>query len=86
MTLFIYLIQTTQNILVWKTLSYLLVHKSSSNTLCSNMNRFTNEQIREINDAFEMFDKDRRGFIKSQDLREMLKLIGYNPTDKVYSI
>ena len=50
------------------------------------MNRFTNEQVREINDAFEMFDKDGRGFIKSQDLREMLKLIGYNPTDKVYAI
>lgn len=47
------------------------------------MNRLTNDQIREINDAFQMFDKEDRGSIGSQDLREMLKVIGYNPTDKV---
>ena len=47
------------------------------------MNRFTNDQIREINDAFQMFDKEDRESIGSQDLREMLKVIGYNPTDKV---
>lgn len=46
------------------------------------MDRFTDEQIREYNDAFCFFDKRNNGFIVSNELREMLKTIGYNPTDK----
>ena len=46
------------------------------------MNRFTDDQIREYNDAFCMFDKQNKGYIMSTELREMLKTIGFNPTDK----
>ena len=45
------------------------------------MNRFTSEQIREYNDAFVMFDADGSGDILVLELREMLKTIGFNPTD-----
>ena len=47
------------------------------------MNRFTSEQIREYNDAFVMFDADADGSgdILVLELREMLKTIGFNPTD-----
>jgi len=46
------------------------------------MERFTDEQIREYNDAFCMFDVQNKGYIQSTELREMLKTIGFNPTDK----
>ena len=49
------------------------------------MNRFTDEQIREYNDAFVMFDADGNstisGGIPAYQIREMLKTIGFNPTD-----
>ena len=45
------------------------------------MNRFTPEQVREYNDAFAMFDVDGSGDILAIELREMLKTIGFNPTD-----
>ena len=45
------------------------------------MNRFTAEQIRECNDAFVMFDADGSGDILVTELRDMLKTIGFNPTD-----
>jgi len=47
------------------------------------MNRFTQDQIREYNDAFCMYDKENVGSIPSTELRDMLKLIGYNPTDQL---
>ena len=47
------------------------------------MNRFTEEQIREYNDAFVMFDVDGSGDILVTELRDMLKTIGFNPTDVV---
>ena len=47
------------------------------------MNRFTEEQIREYNDAFVMFDVDGSGDILVTELRDMLKTIGFNPTDLV---
>ena len=47
------------------------------------MERFTKDQIRDYNDAFCMFDVQGKGYIPSTDLREMLKTIGYNPTDQV---
>ncbi|XP_057292724.1 calmodulin-2-like [Hydractinia symbiolongicarpus] len=46
------------------------------------MNRFTPDQIREYNDAFCLLDSQNKGFILSTQLRDMLKTIGYNPTDK----
>ena len=46
------------------------------------MERFTENQIREYNDAFCMFDRQNKGYILSIELREMLKTIGFNPTDK----
>ena len=46
------------------------------------MERFTPEQIREYNDAFCMFDTQDKGYITSTEIREMLKTIGFNPTDK----
>ncbi|XP_066921236.1 calmodulin-like protein 3 isoform X1 [Clytia hemisphaerica] len=48
------------------------------------MDRFTEEQIREFEDAFCMFckyDKQNNGYILSTELREMLKIVGFNPTD-----
>ena len=46
------------------------------------MDRFSEEQIREINDAFYIFDVDGSGDIANTELRDMLKTIGFNPTDK----
>ena len=46
------------------------------------MNRFTPNQIREYNDAFCMIDKDNKGYITTFQLKDMLKTIGYNPTQK----
>lgn len=46
------------------------------------MSRFTNDQIREYQDAFCLFDRGNIGYIDEHDLREMLKTIGMNPTDK----
>ena len=37
--------------------------------------------MREYNDAFAMFDVDGSGDILAIELREMLKTIGFNPTD-----
>ena len=50
------------------------------------MERFTAEQIREYNDAFVMFDKDGSGDILVSELRDMLKTIGFNPTDEILEI
>ena len=47
------------------------------------MERFTAEQIREYHDAFAMFDVDGSGDILVAELREMLKTIGFNPTDVI---
>ena len=46
------------------------------------MERFTDEQIQEFHDAFCMYDKENVGYIFSHELRDMLKTIGYNPTDR----
>ena len=50
------------------------------------MDRFTAEQIREYNDAFVMFDADGSGDILVTELRDMLKTIGFNPTDEILEI
>lgn len=49
------------------------------------MERFSVDQLREFEDAFLMFckyDKQGTGYILSIELRDMLKIIGYNPTDE----
>ena len=46
------------------------------------MGKLTGDQIRELNDAFVMFDNAGKGYILSQNLREVLKCLGYNPMDK----
>ena len=40
------------------------------------MERFTQDQIQTYNDAFQMFDREDRGFFASTELREILKIIG----------
>ena len=48
------------------------------------MERFTADQLREYEDAFCMFakyDKENKMYIQSIGLRDMLKTIGFNPTD-----
>ena len=48
------------------------------------MNRFTDEQLREFNDAFAMFDADASSIkegIPVHQIRDMFKTIGMNPTD-----
>ena len=39
----------------------------------------TPEHIRELRRAFQAFDKEKQGFIRTPDLRKMLGTIGYNP-------
>lgn len=49
------------------------------------MERFSVDQLRELEDAFFMFckyDKQNTGYILSSELRDMLKIIGFNPTDE----
>ena len=64
---------------------YLFCHLNNKDFLVFSlvvaMQRFTDEQIREYNDAFCMFDKDNLGYILSINLRDMLKTIGFNPSD-----
>lgn len=45
------------------------------------MNRFTEEQIQEFNVAFVLLDPADLGKIPSEKLRDVLKIIGFNPTD-----
>ena len=46
------------------------------------MNRFSEELVREYNDAFMNFDADGSGDILILELRDMLKNVGCNPTDE----
>ena len=50
------------------------------------MDRFTDEQLREFNDAFAMFDgnvstSNTKEGIPVYQIRDMFKTIGMNPTD-----
>ena len=44
--------------------------------------RLTPEDIHELENAFQLFDKHNVGFVLKPDLREMLQTIGYNLNDK----
>ena len=49
------------------------------------MDRFSADQLREYEDAFCMFckyDKEQKSYLPSTGLRDMLKTIGFNPTDE----
>ena len=45
------------------------------------MDKFTDDQIRELHEAFLLNDKDNCGFIKSTEIRDTLKMLGMNPKD-----
>mmetsp|Transcript_34031 Transcript_34031/g.74689 ORF Transcript_34031/g.74689 Transcript_34031/m.74689 type:complete len:162 (+) Transcript_34031:211-696(+) len=40
----------------------------------------TAQQIREYRDAFNLFDKDRDGYITAEELSTVMKSVGFNPT------
>lgn len=54
------------------------------------MNKFTDKQLEEFLSAFCVYDSTNLGYVRSSKLREMLKSIGYNPTenglDKITSL
>ncbi|KAK0149770.1 Calcium-binding protein 5 [Merluccius polli] len=41
----------------------------------------TNEEIEELREAFEEFDKDKDGFISCKDLGNLMRTMGYMPTE-----
>jgi calmodulin len=41
----------------------------------------TEEKIAEFKEAFEIFDKDKDGFITIKELHEIMKNLGQNPTE-----
>eukprot|EP01135_Chromosphaera_perkinsii_P012296 Nk52_evm33s2630 gene=Nk52_evmTU33s2630 len=43
---------------------------------------FDQVQIAEFNEAFNMIDQDKDGFINKEDLHDMLASLGQNPTDE----
>lgn len=45
------------------------------------MDRFTDDQIREIHEAFLMHDKKDTGYLRATEVRETLRILGMNPTD-----
>ncbi|XP_059895929.1 calcium-binding protein 5b isoform X1 [Gadus macrocephalus] len=43
--------------------------------------QLTNEEIEELREAFEEFDKDKDGFISCKDLGNLMRTMGYMPTE-----
>ena len=43
--------------------------------------QLTEDKITEFKEAFEIFDKDKDGFITIKELGEIMKNLGQNPTD-----
>ena len=41
----------------------------------------SDDMIMDYNDNFMVFDKQNKGYVTTDQLRDMLKYIGYNPTD-----
>ncbi|KAG7266420.1 hypothetical protein CRUP_001985, partial [Coryphaenoides rupestris] len=41
----------------------------------------TNEEIEELKEAFVEFDKDKDGFISCKDLGNLMRTMGYMPTE-----
>ncbi|MCQ2816093.1 MAG: EF-hand domain-containing protein [archaeon] len=39
------------------------------------------EKIREFKEAFEIFDKDKDGYITAKELKDIMKNLGQDPTD-----
>ncbi|XP_031569548.1 calmodulin-alpha-like isoform X1 [Actinia tenebrosa] len=49
--------------------------------LLSVMNKLTEEQIKEYEDAFNFFDKDKNGYITTRELGAIMRSLGQNPTE-----
>lgn len=43
--------------------------------------KLTEEQVQEYQDAFQMFDKDGNGYITTRELKSLMRCLGCNPTD-----
>ncbi|XP_057295606.1 uncharacterized protein LOC130624056 isoform X2 [Hydractinia symbiolongicarpus] len=43
--------------------------------------KLTDEQVKEYQDAFQMFDKDCNGYITTRELKSLMRCLGCNPTD-----
>merc|ERR1711976_766366 len=55
--------------------------RQSKNALSYDVERLSDEQIAEIKDAFQLFDKDGNGFISTKELGMVMSSLGQNPTD-----
>ena len=44
--------------------------------------KFNKDQLDELKEAFELFDKDKDGKISIKELSAVLKTLGHNVTDK----
>ncbi|XP_031569549.1 calmodulin-alpha-like isoform X2 [Actinia tenebrosa] len=44
-------------------------------------NKLTEEQIKEYEDAFNFFDKDKNGYITTRELGAIMRSLGQNPTE-----
>lgn len=48
----------------------------------SEVSKLTDEQISEIKEAFQLFDKDGSGYISSKELGMVMRSLGQNPTEQ----
>ena len=44
--------------------------------------QFTEEELAEYKEAFDLFDKDRDGAITTKELNEVMTALGQNPTEE----
>ena len=44
-------------------------------------NELSKEQVAELKQAFEMFDKDKGGSINTKELGNIMRAMGMNPTE-----
>jgi calmodulin len=46
------------------------------------VSKLTDQQIAEVREAFELFDKDHSGYINSKELGMVMRSLGQNPTEQ----